>query len=131
LIEHISVAIQGKGLLGSQFDSELSHLLFNGTIAVLSVALVLVYQRNPWVYPLMVLSIFHGIEHVYIFRQFLETGVTNGPGLLGRGGALGIIPLERLDLHNVYNGFEVIGMSLGLCHEITASFGDERSTECA
>jgi len=27
LIEHISVAIQGKALLGSQFDSELSHLL--------------------------------------------------------------------------------------------------------
>ena len=117
LIEHISVAIQGKGLLGSQFDSELSHLLFNGAIAVISILLVLVYPRNPWVYPLLVLSIFHGIEHVYIYRQFLETGVTNGPGLLGRGGAIGLIPLERLDLHNVYNGVELILMTLGIWNE--------------
>src|ERR1700737_3111105 len=80
LIEHISVAIQGRGLLGSQFDSELSHLLFNGAIAMLSVALVLVYPRNPWVYPLLVLSIFHGIEHAYIYGRFLETGLTDGPG---------------------------------------------------
>ncbi|MGH2473302.1 MAG: hypothetical protein ACRD1T_01160 [Acidimicrobiia bacterium] len=117
LLEHISVAIQGKALLGAQFDSELSHLLFNGAIAVLSIVLVLVYPRNPWVYPLVVLSIFHGIEHVYIYRQFLETGVTNGPGLLGRGGAIGLIPLERLDLHNVYNGLEVILMVLGFWQE--------------
>jgi hypothetical protein len=117
LIEHISVAIQGHGLLGSQFDSEISHLLFNGAIAILSIALVLVYPRNPWVYPLVVLSIFHGIEHVYIYHQFLQTGITNGPGLLGRGGAIGIIPLERLDLHNVYNGFETIFMVLGFWAE--------------
>src|SRR6266540_2115740 len=34
LIEHISVAIEGKALLGSHFGSELSHLLFNGLIAI-------------------------------------------------------------------------------------------------
>lgn len=119
LIEHISVAIQGRGLLGPTFDSELSHLLFNGAIAIVSVVLVLVYPRNPWVYPLMLLSILHGIEHVYIFEQFLRTGVTNGPGLFGVGGAIGVIPLERLDLHNVYNGFETILMVLGVWHETT------------
>jgi hypothetical protein len=118
LIEHISVAIQGKALLGSQFDSELSHLLFNGLIASVSLALVAVYPRNPWVYPLSLLSMFHGVEHVFIFNQFVKTGVSNGPGLLGLGGAIGLIPLDRLDLHNVYNGFEMVLMVLGLWHEV-------------
>jgi hypothetical protein len=122
LIEHISVAIQGKGLLGSQFDNELSHLVFNGAIALLSIALVLVYPRNPWVYPLLV---FHEIEHMYIYHQFLQTGVTNGPGLLGRGGAIGLVPLDRLDLHNVYNGVEVVLMMLGFWNETEILLTDE------
>lgn len=117
LIEHISVAIQGRGLIGPQFDSELSHLFFNCAIAVLSVVLVLVYPRNPWVYPLMVLAVFHGIEHVYIYSEFLKTGISMGPGLLGRGGAIGLVPLERLDLHNIYNGLEMILIALGFWNE--------------
>jgi hypothetical protein len=118
LIEHISVAIQGHALLGTEFDSELSHLLFNSIIAILSVALVLVYPKNPWTYPLVVLAMFHGAEHVYIYRQFLASGTSNGPGLLGTGGAIGLIPLDRIDLHNVYNGMEVVLLQLGLWHEI-------------
>lgn len=123
--EHIAVAIQGKALLSPQFDSELSHLLFNGAIAVVSILLMLVYPRNPWVYVLMVLSVFHGIEHVYIFNEFVKTGVSNGPGLLGLGGAFGVIPLDRLDLHNVYNGFEVIFLTLGLWDEIEGELAHE------
>lgn len=118
LVEHISVAVQGHGLLGAQLDSELSHLLFNSAIAILCVALVAAYPRNVWVYPLVTLALFHGIEHIYIFNQFVKTGASNGPGLLGVGGAIGLIPLDRLDLHNVYNGFEVIFLTLGLGHEI-------------
>lgn len=117
LVEHISVAIQGRGLLGPQFDSELSHLVFNSAIAVLAIILVFVYPRNPWVYPLVVLSIFHGIEHVYIYQQSLQTELVNAPGILGLGGAIGIIPLGRLDLHNAYNGVEMILMVLGFWHE--------------
>src|SRR5712692_6442318 len=97
LIEHIAKAISGQGLLGPAADTELTHLLFNGLVAAFALALV-------WVYPLAVLSVLHGIEHVYIYEQYLRTGVTNGPGLFGLGGAIGIIPLDRLDLHNVYNG---------------------------
>lgn len=117
LIEHIAQRVIGSGLLGPSFDSELSHLLFNIAIAVVSIVLVAAYPRNPWVYPLVVLSIFHGIEHVYIYVEFLGTGVSNGPGLLGLGGAIGVIPLDRLDLHNVYNGFEMILMVLGFGYE--------------
>jgi len=119
LVEHISVALQGRGLLGPSFDTELSHLLFNGLIALVSLVLVLVYPRNPWVYPLALLSLLHGIEHVYIYEQFIRTGVSNGPGLFGVGGAFGVIPLERLDLHNVYNGVEMILIVLGFWHETT------------
>ena len=128
LIEHISVAIQGKGLLGPQFDSELSHLLFNGAIAVLSVLLVVAYPRNPWVYPLLLLAVLHGAEHAYIYSQFLQTGIANGPGLLGRGGAIGLIPLDRLDLHNVYNGFEVILMVLGVGFETETALSTVKET---
>lgn len=67
---------------------------------------------------------FHGIEHVYIYEIYLRTGVTNGPGLLGLGGALGLIPLDRLDLHNTYNGFEMILIALGFTHEIDGALDD-------
>jgi hypothetical protein len=117
LIEHIAKQLTGAGLLGGNFDSEASHLVFNGLIAVVSLALVVVYPRNPWVYPLCLLSVFHGIEHVYIFEQFLRTGVADGPGLFGAGGVIGAFPLPRLDLHNVYNGFEMVLMVLGFWHE--------------
>ena len=96
-----------------------------GAIALLSVVLVLVYPRNPWVYPLVILAIFHGIEHAYIFHQFMRTGLTNGPGLLGKGGAIGLVPLERLDLHNVYNGLEVVLMTLGFSLEVNEAWQKE------
>jgi len=78
---------------------------------------VTAYPRNPWVYPLLVISILHAIEHVYIFHMYVQTGVTSGPGLFGLGGAIGILPLPRIDLHNVYNGVEVILLGLGVWHE--------------
>lgn len=117
LSEHISVAVSGRALLGPGFESEESHLLFNGAIALLAVVLVLLLPRNPWVYPLAALSIFHGIEHAYIYGEFLRTGISGGPGLLGLGGAIGVIPLDRLDLHNVYNGLEMILIVLGFWEE--------------
>lgn len=117
LIEHIAKQLSGSGLLGPNFDNELSHLVFNGIIALVSLLLVAVYPRNPWVYPLVVLAVLHGIEHVYIYTQFLQTGISGGPGLLGQGGAIGVIPLDRVDLHNVYNGVEMVLMVLGFGYE--------------
>lgn len=125
LFEHIAKQLTGSGVFGSDFDSEISHLVFNGAIAVLSLLLVVVYPRNPWVYPLAVLAVFHGIEHVYIFSEFLKTGISDGPGLLGRGGAIGLIPLDRLDLHNVYNGFELVFLTAGFKHQIDVTLDEE------
>jgi hypothetical protein len=117
LLEHIAKRLTGAGVFGSELDSEISHLLFNGAVALLALALVAVYPRNPWVYPLAVLSVFHGVEHSYIYSEFLKTGVTGGPGLLGLGGAFGLIPIDRLDVHNIYNGLEMVLITLGLWHE--------------
>lgn len=118
LIEHIAKALFGQGLLGQAADNELSHLLFNTAIAVFAVVLTRAYPQNVWVYPLLVLAVLHGAEHFYIYARFRETGITNGPGLFGEGGAIGLIPLQRLDLHNVYNGIEMVLMTLGLGFEV-------------
>lgn len=131
-MEHIAKQVTGAGLAGANLDNELSHLLFNMAIALFSLTLLFVYPRNPWVYPLCVLSVLHGIEHIYIFEQYLRTGVTNGPGLFGQEGAFGVFPVARLDLHNAYNGFEVVLMTLGFWHETEAgvALSDERSRAC-
>lgn len=117
LAEHILVKLTRAPLLGPAANSEEAHLIFNGLVAIVALALVWSFSRNPWVYPLALLSVFHGIEHVYIYELYLRTGITNGPGLLGLGGALGVIPLDRLDLHNAYNGFELILLTLGFWQE--------------
>ena len=117
LAEHILVKLTRAPFFGAAANSEEAHLIFNGLIAIYALVLVWAFPRNPWVYPLALLSVFHGIEHVYIYELYLRTGITNGPGLLGLGGAVGLIPLDRLDLHNVYNGFEMILMVLGFWSE--------------
>ena len=130
LVEHIAKQVTGAGVFGAALDSEPSHLIFNGAIALLVLVLVAVYRRNPWVYPLAVLSVFHGIEHAYIFELFVRTGLVEGPGLLGKGGAIGLIPLDRLDLHNIYNGTEVILLQLGLWHEVESTFAEGSQHAC-
>lgn len=119
MIEHLAKLLTGQGLLGPQADSELSHLLFNVAILLLSLRLVWVYPGNPWVYPLAFLAAVHGVEHVYIYQQYLVSGIANGPGLIGRRGALGLISIDRLQLHNIYNGLELVLMVLGFQHEFT------------
>lgn len=124
LSEHILVKLTGTPFFGAAANSEEAHLIFNGLVAVYSLVLVWAFPRNPWVYPLALLSVFHGIEHVYIYELYMRIGITNGPGLLGLGGAIGVVPLDRLDLHNTYNGFEMTLIALGLWHEIDGALDD-------
>ena len=118
LAEHIFVKVFGAPLIGAAANNEFTHLAFNSVIALASVFLVINFRYNPWVYPLAVLAVFHMFEHVYIYGHHMSTGIVGGPGLLGVGGVIGLIPLERVDLHNVYNGFEMIFIVLGLSFEI-------------
>lgn len=118
LAEHILQRLSGTAVLNAAADSEEIHLLFNGMIAVGSIFLLWSFRTNPWVYPLAVIAFLHEAEHVYIYGQYLRSGLTGGPGLFGLGGAFGVIPLERLDLHNVYNGIELVLMTLGAVFEL-------------
>lgn len=125
LSEHILVRLTGSAVLGAAANSEETHLVFNGLVALWSLVLVWSFRRNGWVYLLAILAVLHGIEHAYIYEQYLRTGITDGPGLLGFGGAIGLIPLARVDLHNIYNGFELILIALGFQSEIDATLSRE------
>jgi hypothetical protein len=96
-------------------------------VGVAIVALMLARQlpRNLWVYPLAGVALAHGLEHAYAYGHLLTSGVGASRGLLGTGGVIGLIPLPPVDLHNVYNGVELILLTLGLQYEIdTSSEGD-------
>jgi len=102
-IEHIVQVVQrtmlgisqGAGLLGSVFDIEPVHMVYNGAFLVL---IGLVYggcRRDRGAIPrqadrvmqLLVASfvfqIWHTIEHVVKMWQYVETGLNGTPGILG------------------------------------------------
>ena len=102
-MEHIVQVVQrtalgiskGAGMLGSVFDIEPVHMVYNVGFLVL---LGLVYQgcrRDPGAIPrradlvmrLLVVSfvfqIWHSIEHVVKMWQYIETGLNGTPGILG------------------------------------------------
>lgn len=120
LTEHIAKLLRGEGLLGPAGDTEPWHFTFNAAIAVLAIAALRAYPRNPWTYPLVVLAIVHGLEHVVILERYLRTGVPDANGIFGEGGLVGLVPLPRMALHNAYNGLETVLMALGLWHEVEA-----------
>jgi hypothetical protein len=116
--DHIVFAVTGRAVIGPAATSELTHFLFNGAIALLSIALVRSYSRNPWVYPLLAVAWLHELEHVVIYVDSLRSGLSGQPGLLGIGGLLGVLPVTRTELHNAYNGLELILLALGFWHEV-------------
>lgn len=128
LVEHIAKALTGSAFFGASFDNDVSHLVFNGAIALLAVTLVAIYPRNPWVYPLALLCVFHAADHIFIVAEFIRTGVEGRPGLFGLGGALGLIPVPTNDIHNLYNGVEMILIVLGLWNEVEAALEAEMRT---
>jgi hypothetical protein len=102
-MEHIVQVVQrtalgiskGAGMLGSVFDIEPVHMIYNGAFLLL---LGLVYvgcrrdvgaiPRNaPLVMRLLVVSfvfqIWHSVEHVVKMWQFFQTGLNGTPGILG------------------------------------------------
>jgi hypothetical protein len=125
MIEHLSLALRGVPLLGAEADSQLFHFLFNSAIAVVACVLLFRHPRNPWVYVLAIVALLHESEDLYVYAHYvLASGALNGPitegetGLLGIGGAIGVIPITQLDLHNIYNGSEWILVTLGFWYEL-------------
>ncbi len=127
MVEHLSLAFRGQPLLGVEADSQFFHFFFNSAIAIIAAALVLRHPRNPWVYALAAVALLHESEDLYVYARFvLTSGSVDGPisegeaGLMGVGGALGLIPLQQIDLHNIYNGFEWILVALAFWHELVS-----------
>jgi hypothetical protein len=113
LFEHAAqmVQIHVLGLTGKQasgvfgaLNIEWVHLIWNAWVLLAVVALLAHYRHNGWLRLAVLLAAWHMIEHVYIMSVFMRTGTAGTPGLLADGGAIvGGLPLNRPDLHFLYN----------------------------
>jgi hypothetical protein len=78
--------LQARGILG-MLDIEWVHFLWNAWVLLCAVLLVFLYRKNPWLWVLLVLAVWHEMEHVSIMSVFLRTGHVGAPGLLAQGGS--------------------------------------------
>jgi parallel beta-helix repeat protein len=123
--EHVSQMIElhflswapvlARGII-SQLDVEPVHFWWNLSILFSATLLLLRHKRNCWLWASLLFSIWHQVEHTYIyFWWFLPKGISNHPGILGAGGLVDeagiMIPylttMGRADLHFWYNLFEI------------------------
>lgn len=124
--EHVSQMIElhflswapvlAKGIV-SQLDAEPVHFWWNLSILFfVTLLLLLRYKRNRWLWASWLFSIWHQVEHTYIyFTYFLPKGISNHPGIFGAGGVADeaglsipyLTTIGRADLHFWYNFFEI------------------------
>lgn len=108
--------ILAKGII-SQLDAEPVHFWWNLSILFcVTLLLLLRYRRNTWLWASWLFSIWHQVEHTYIyFTWFLPQGISNHPGIFGAGGVADeaglsipyLTTMGRPDLHFWYNFFEI------------------------
>lgn len=115
-IEHLAQMIQiellginpmeAHGIIGT-LDIEWVHFIWNSWVLIYGALLLFWSRKNPWLWALLILAIWHECEHVYIIDCYIKTGMVGLPGLLARGGALwGGLPIGRPALHFLYTLFE-------------------------
>lgn len=109
--------MQAHGLIG-MLDLEWVHFIFDGIIIpVFTIALLVPFRSNPWLWLLLPLALWHATEHFFIMHYYLQTGIAGSPGLLSQGGLInGGLPITRPDLHFLYNLAEETLMLLGFFH---------------
>lgn len=107
------------GILGGQIDTEWFHFLFD-TLLIPYCVIVLIpaLPKCVWLWLLLPLAIWHGIEHVAIMNSFLVTHRFGAPGILAEGGLIGL-PIARPDLHFLYNMAEVALIGAAYCRNHT------------
>jgi hypothetical protein len=99
---------QANGVF-SPLNVEGAHLAWNSWVLALTVLLAFIYRRNPWLKVMLVIAIWHTIEHIYIVYDTIRSGHIGVPGLLAQGGAIfGGLPIIRPDLHFLYNLVEEV-----------------------
>jgi len=110
--------LQARGIFG-MLDLEWVHFIWNSWVLLCAVLLVFLYRKNPWLWVLLVISVWHEMEHVSIMSVFLRTGHPGAPGLLAAGGAIGGgLPLSRPDLHFFYNLLEELVLIIAYLSQI-------------
>jgi len=110
--------LQARGILG-MLDIEWVHFIWNAWVLLCAVLLVFLFRKNPWLWVLLVIAVWHEIEHVSIMSVFLRTGHVGAPGLLARGGAIGGgLPLSRPDSHFYYNLLEELVLIIAYLSQI-------------
>ena len=110
--------LQARGIFG-MIDIEWVHFIWNSWVLICTVLLVFLFRKNPWLWVLLVISVWHEIEHVSIMSVFLRTGHPGAPGLLAAGGAIGGgLPLSRPDLHFFYNLLEELVLIIAYFSQI-------------
>src|SRR6266516_370705 len=110
--------LQARGILG-MLDIEWVHFIWNAWVLLCAMLLVFLFPKNPWLWVLLVISVWHEIEHLSIMSVFLRTGHPGAPGLLARGGAIGGgLPLSRPDLHFFYNLLEELVLIIAYLYQI-------------
>lgn len=128
LLEHVAQMVQihllglsglqARGILG-MLDIEWVHFIWNAWVLLCAVLLVFLFRKNPWLWVLLVISVWHEVEHVSIMSVYLHTGHIGAPGLLAHGGAIGGgLPLSRPDLHFFYNLLEELVLIIAYLYQI-------------
>jgi hypothetical protein len=116
---------QAHGIVGI-FDNEWVHFVWNNSVAVVVLVLLVRFRHNLWLWLTALLSTWHGMEHVAIIGPYLTTGLRGAPGLLAQGGLIaGGLPLTVLELHYYYNLLETAPLVLAFLAECKRVY-DER-----
>src|SRR2546422_9370465 len=108
LLEHVAQIFQihvlglagpdARGIVG-QLDVEWVHFIWNGAVVVTLGALLLHDRSNRWLVLATAFASWHLVEHDFIMRTFLATGIPGSPGLLATGGLIaGGLPPSPPDL---------------------------------
>lgn len=127
-LEHVAQMVQihllgltgadARGIFGT-LDVEWVHFLWNTWVLLAIVVLLSRFGGNRWLWLTFVLSLWHEVEHGYIFWTYLTTGLSGTPGLLAQGGALhGGLPLSRPDLHFLYNLIETLPLMIAFLYQV-------------
>jgi hypothetical protein len=117
-LEHVAQMIQlhtlnltglaARGVFGA-LDIEWVHFLWNAWVLLAAALLLVRFRHNPWLWFSTLFAAWHGLEHTYILWIYLTTHVSGTPGWLSLGGAIrGGLPVQRPDLHFVYNLVETV-----------------------
>lgn len=111
-------APQAKAILGQIFDAEWFHFLFNTYLLSMVILFLTRNPRNPWLWVGLMAGILHECEHLYLIHNYIVSHKALQPGLIGKGGALGILTdVTRPWVHFGYNFIETAPLIMAVCHQ--------------